>query len=327
MNTRLIGQALLIVIVAAAAGAPAAVTDRLGRQEYTEVHMGMPVRIVLYAADDAHGRAAARAAFDRIASLEHVMSDYRADSELRRLEARPEEWVRVSAELFAVMTQAVAIARASDGAFDPTIGPLVTVWRQARESKQMPHRSELEQARARVGWRMLAFDASRPAVRLSKPGMRLDLGGIAKGFILQEAVSTLRARGTPRVMVEAGGDIVAGDPPAARTGWRVDVPGVSAGFAARASELANAALSTSGPMAQFVEIDGARYSHVVDPRTGLGVTNGFVAHVIAADAATADAIATALTVLGPESGRGMLVRFPEVVASLRPAETAAISRR
>lgn len=287
--------------------------------------MGMPVRIVLYAADELQGRAAARAAFDRIAALELVMSDYRPDSELRRLEARPEAWVPVSAELFAVMTRAVMIARASDGAFDPTIGPLVTLWRQARQSAQMPDRSELEGARARVGWRLLAFNAKQPAIRLRKRGMRLDLGGIAKGYILQEAIATLRARGVPRAMVEAGGDIVVGEAPPERGGWRIEVPGAADHFTARASVLADAALSTSGATAQFVEIDGTRYSHVVDPRTGLGLTNGFVTHVIAADAATADAIATALTVLGPEGGGGLLARFPSVVASVQVAPSTRVN--
>ena len=294
-------------------------TDRLGRQEYTEVHMGMPVRIVLYAGKELQGRAMARTAFDRVAALERVMSDYRPDSELRRLESHPEVWVPVSAELFDVMAHAVGIARASDGAFDPTVGPLVALWRQSRRSAQMPDRSELERARARVGWRLLAFSAKQPAIRLSKRGMRLDLGGIAKGYILQEAIATLRGRGVPRAMVEAGGDIVVGDPPPGRRGWTIEVPGASTRFRTRASALANAALSTSGAIVQFVEIDGTRYSHVVDPRTGLGLTNGFAAHVIAENAATADAIATALTVLGPEGGRGLLAQFPDVLASLQVA--------
>lgn len=279
----------------------------------------MAVRLVLYAASEGAGRAAARAAFDRIAVLEAVMSDYRPDSELRRLESRPESWVPVSPELFAVLTRAVDIARASEGAFDPTLGPVVALWRQARQSKRLPDRFHLEQARARAGWHLVLFDAERRAIRLARRGMRFDLGGIAKGYILQEALATLRAHGSPRAMVEAGGDIVVGDPPPERRGWRIEVPGAGAEFTALASALTNAAISTSGATTQFVEIDGRRYSHVVDPRTGLGLTNGFIAHVIAADAATADALATALTVLGPEGGRGVLVRYPEVVASVHAA--------
>ena len=129
--------------------------------------------------------------------------------------------------------------------------------------------------------------------------MRLDLGGIAKGYILQQALGAMVPLGVTQALVEAGGDIVVGDAPPGRDGWRIDVAGSDAVFAARAARLTNAALATSGPTAQFVEIDGVRYSHVVDPRTGMGLTNGVTARVIARDGATADALATALTVAGP----------------------------
>jgi thiamine biosynthesis lipoprotein len=145
--------------------------------------------------------------------------------------------------------------------------------------------------------------------------MRLDLGGIAKGYILQEAMAVLVARGAPRAMVEAGGDIVVGDAPPGTPGWRIDVPHADAAFAARAASLKHAALSTSGATVQFVEIGGVRYSHVIDPRTGLGVTHGFVTSVIARDGATADALATALGVLGSEGAKPMLARFSDVVWS------------
>jgi thiamine biosynthesis lipoprotein len=144
--------------------------------------------------------------------------------------------------------------------------------------------------------------------------MRLDLGGIAKGYILQEALHVLRSTGVTRALVESGGDIVVGDAPPGRAGWRIDVPGADAAFAARAATLSNAALSTSGPTAQFVQIDGVRYSHVVDPRTGVGLTNGITAHVIASDGATADALSTALTVLGPDAAGPILAGFPGVTS-------------
>ena len=291
-------------------------TARLGRQEYTEVHMGMPVRITLYASIE-RGQPAARAAFDRIAALDGRMSDYRPDSEVRRLQERRGNWTAVSEELFDVLARCSDIAAASGGAFDPTIGPVVEVWRRARQTGRLPDPMELELARLRVGWHLVELDARRRAVRLSKAGMQLDLGGIAKGYILQEGLATLRANGVHRALIVAGGDIVAGDAPPDARGWRIDVPGGSAEFAERASALTHAALATSGPGAQFVVIDGTRYSHVVDPRTGIAVTNDVVAHVIAPDGATADALATALSVLGLEGGRQLLARFPDVLVSLR----------
>jgi FAD:protein FMN transferase len=285
-------------------------------RNYTQIHMGVPVRIRLYTDDEAVAQAAARAAYARIASLDQMMSDYRPDSELRRLERTAGQWTVVSPELFAVLTRAVEIARASDGAFDPTVGPLVALWRQARSSHRMPARAALDAARARVGWHHIDRDSTRRAIRLRRPGMRLDLGGIAKGYILQEAARTLRAHDVTRTLVEGGGDIVVGDAPPGRDGWQIEADGSDGAFRERAARLTNAALSTSGHTAQFVEIDGVRYSHVIDPRSGLGLTNQIVARVIARDAATSDALSTALTVVGPDGAAKLLAKFPEVTASL-----------
>jgi|EndMetStandDraft_4_1072995.scaffolds.fasta_scaffold100996_2 FAD:protein FMN transferase len=284
-------------------------------QEYTQIHMGMPVRIRMYAASSDEARQAAIAAFARIAVLDRMMSDYRPDSELRQLSAARGAWQNVSPELYDVLERAVEIARATDGAFDPTVGPLVLLWREARRTARMPDASAIARAREAVGWQRIEFDRSRRAVRLGHPGMRVDLGGIAKGYILDDALRTLRGAGVRRVLIEAGGDIVVGNAPPDRDGWRIDVTGADSEFAARAAELTNAALATSGPTAQFVEIDGVRYSHVVDPRTGMGLTNHVTAYVIAPDGATADALATALTVKPNLS----VSRFPHVRASVTQA--------
>ena len=165
-----------------------------------------------------------------------------------------------------------------------------------------------------VGWRHVELDHARRAVRLARPGMRLDLGGITKGYILQQALAAMAPHGVTSALLEAGGDVVVGDAPPERDGWRIEVENVDASFAARAARLTNAALATSGPSAQFVEIAGARCSHVVDPRTGIGLTNRVTAHVIAADAATADALATALTVAGSSRRSAILSRFPHAAA-------------
>jgi FAD:protein FMN transferase len=285
-----------------------------GRHEFAQVHMGVRVRVVLHAASEAQARAAAAAAFERIAALDQMMSDYRDDSELRALGHSDGGWTAVSPDLFDVLARAVEIAEATGGAFDPTAGPLVLLWREARRTGRLPSPAALDEARSRVGWRHVELDAKRGTVRLARQGMRLDLGGVAKGYILQAAVATLASHGVRRALVEAGGDIVAGDAPPGRDGWRIDVPGADATFAARAGRLANAALATSGPTAQHVEIDGVRYSHTIDPRTGMALTSDVTAHVIAADGATADALATALTVLGPEAVGTSLERFPGTAA-------------
>jgi thiamine biosynthesis lipoprotein len=284
--------------------------------EFSQVHMGMPVRILLHASDDRRAESAARAAFARIAALDQMMSDYRPDSELRRLE-KGRDWTPVSPDLLEVLTTALSVARATDGAFDPTVGPLVALWRETRRTGRMPAPAALESARAAAGWQHLEIDRARGAVRLATPGMRLDLGGIAKGYILQEGLRALRMNGLGRALLESGGDIVVGSGPPGLAGWRIDAPDAAdAIFRRRASQLTNAGLSTSGPTEQFVEIDGTRYSHIVDPRTGLGVTSSVTARVIARDAAIADALATALTVLGPDGAQKVLEKFPEAVISL-----------
>jgi thiamine biosynthesis lipoprotein len=274
--------------------------------------MGLPVRIRLYSANEEAAGPAAAAAFTRVAALDQMMSDYRPDSELRRLGSA---WSPVSRELFAVLERAIEIADETGGAYDPTVGPLVALWRDARQSHRLPDASAIDTAKTLVGWRLVQLDAARPAVRLAREGVRLDLGGIAKGYIIQQALQAMIPFGVTRALVEAGGDIVVGDAPPGRDGWSIDVTGSDAEFVARAARLTNAALATSGPTAQFVEIDGVRYSHVVDPRTGLGLTNQVTARVIAANGATADALATALTV-APHTLPRIRRQFPDAAVSL-----------
>jgi thiamine biosynthesis lipoprotein len=292
-----------------------------GPHVFTQVHMGMPVRVSLHASDEASARAAAEAAFARIAALDAILSDYRPDSELNRLADRAGQWVDASPDLMSVMTRAVQIADATGGAFDPTVAPVVQLWREARRTGRLPDASALTSAHARVGWRRIELRPPHRAIRLA-PGTRLDLGGIAKGYVLQEALRVLDARGVPRALVDAGGDIVAGDAPPGRDGWRVATPGAGGDVAVRAQSLARAALATSGASMQFVVIDDVRYSHVVDPRTGRALTHARHAFVIARDGMTADALATALTIIDPDDAASLLARFTDVTAYIgRPGRS------
>jgi len=293
--------------------------------------MGMEVRMVMYAPDEATARRAGTAAFAVIADLDQRLSDYRDTSDLRAIERAAPNALRVHPDVLAVLTRALDVARTSDGAFDPTIAPLVALWRESRASGRLPSDVEIAAARRLVGWARVELDATRRTVRLPGPGMRIDLGGIAKGYILQRALHTLREHGVTAAMIEAGGDIVAGDPPRGSEGWRIQLgaecaslepPGFSTADARRAEarllrragtvRLRNEALATSGATAQFVEINGVRYSHVVDPQTGLGLTTHRTIHVRAPDGATADAWATALSVIGP--ARAAQVAVPEGVS-------------
>jgi len=278
-------------------------TPALERFEFAQPEMGVPFHIVLYAASEAEAQEAARAAFRRVKELNAIMSDYEPDSELSRLSrtAGSGQAVPVSADLWAVLALSQRIARESDGAFDITIGPCVSLWRQTRRTRRWPTPETLAEARGQVGYTNLVLDAGKRTALLRVPGMRLDLGGIGKGYAADAALQVLRASGHPRALVAASGDIAVGDAPPDRRGWNVELIGTDypGGPAATTVELARAGVSTSGDLAQFVVIDGIRYSHVLDPFTCLGLTNHALATVVARDCTTADALDTTLTLMPP----------------------------
>jgi len=217
-----------------------------------------------------------------------------------------------------VLAAAEDVARASGGAFDVTVGPLVALWRRARRQGELPAPERLAAARAAVGWRALALDRARGAARLGLAHMRLDLGGIAKGYALDAALAELARHGIERALVDGGGDLAAGAPPPGADGWRVGVAGLDAAEpqADRAGmqlSLAHASLATSGDLERSFELDGVRYSHILDPRTGAALTERRLVSVRAPSGMEADAWATALSVLGPE-GLALVAERPGFAA-------------
>ncbi len=271
--------------------------------------MGVPTRIVIYARNESEARDAAAGAFARIAELEQVMSDYRPDSELMRLCAADSGLPhRVSPDLFCVLRTAQHVSAATDGAFDATIGPCVDLWRRSARSGHLPSTPELADARARCGHALLGLDPATRSITLHRPGMRLDLGGIGKGFAAQQAVEHLGARGHPRCLVALAGDIVVGSPPPGAPGWMIELPPSAAG--PKSLILRDSAVSTSGATEQFVSIEGVRYAHIVDPRTGLGATTCATVTIIAPRGELSDALATAASLIGPADFAPILRRFP-----------------
>ncbi len=299
--------------------------DSLQRYEYRQTRMGMAVRVVLYAPHDTTARHAGRAAFRRMEDLETVLSSYRSSSELNRLSDRAGEGpVSVSRPLFAVLREAQRLARQSEGAFDVTAGPYLNLWSRAREHEELPDSAALRRASARVGWTNVRLNENPRTVRLTVDSMQLNVGGIAKGYILDRALDTLAAEGVSRAMIEAGGDIVVSGSPPDRTGWEIRLPEADSSGHAQPLRLDHAAVSTSGDTHQFVEIDGTRYSHVVDPRTGLGLTHRLLVTIIAEDGTTADGLATTVGVLGADAGRAFLdEHYPSVRAYIRSASPSS----
>jgi len=281
----------------------------LKRFAFSEPHMGTTFEIVLYTSDEETAKQAARAAFARIAELDGIMSDYRPTSELMKLcEQAGGPPVKVSDDLFAVLEQAQKTAQLSAGAFDVTVGPIVRLWRKARRTREVPSAEALKKALALVGHEKMQLDPLARTVQLMLVGMLLDLGGIAKGYAADAALAVLRRRGISQALVAAGGDITVGDPPPKTSGWKVGIAPLKnpEGKPSHYLLLKNAAVSTAGDASQFVEINGVRYSHIVDPKTGLGLLGRRSVTVIAGSGMRADALDTTVCVLGPERGLALI---------------------
>ncbi len=315
-----LAKALLVLALGCfpVSAAPPCDSPKPKRFEFAQPHMGTQFRTVLYAADEAEARRAADAAFARISELDAKLSDYREDSELMRLcRQAGGEPVAVSDDLFTVLAAAQEMARRSRGAFDVTIGPLSRLWRRTRRQRELPSPQRLEQARSLVGYEKLMLDAERQTVRLTQPGMLLDLGGIAKGFAADEAQRVLRRHGICSALVAAGGDLVVSDAPPDALAWRIGIAPLDDpdGPPTKFLWLKNAAVSTSGDAEQFVEINGVRYSHILDPKTGLGLIGRQSVTVIAPNGTLSDSLATAISVLKPNEGL-KLVEATEGAAAL-----------
>jgi thiamine biosynthesis lipoprotein len=251
------------------------------KYQASEPHMGTLVSITLYADSREQAQQGFVASFARIGELDATLSDYKPESALSRFCSLN----ALRDDLRADLAHAQRVARETDGAFDITAGPLTHLWRRARSEKRLPSESELRDARERSGYKRLQ------SFRCSVEGMQLDAGGIAKGYAGDQAIEALRRAGIRSALVAVSGDVVMSDPPPGQTGWRVKVQG-------EVHSLANAAVSTSGDEFQFVEIDGVKYSHIVDPRTGLPLRDSVPVSVIARTGIEADSLATAYAVQG-----------------------------
>lgn len=300
---------------AAMAGTAAADEPDSRRFEFRETHMGSEFKLVLYGEDEQAASAAASAAYARIAELDRSYNDYDPDSEISRLTARSGgPAVPVGPDLLDILLKSRDFSERTDGAFDVTIQPVVKLWRRARRQHELPSEEQIRRALERVGWRKLEIDEAQRAVKLPIEGMGLDLGGIAKGYAGDEALKVLRSLGFRRALVAGAGDVVMGDAPPDAPGWVVAIRSASdaEGEASRFLSLSRCAVSTSGDAERFVEIGGVRYSHIVNPKTGVGLTGRSSVTVVAPNGTTSDAMATAVSVMGPDRGLELVERTPGV---------------
>jgi len=266
--------------------------------------MGMEVRLVLYAPSQERGERAARAAYDQVAALDGLLSSYRTDSELMEVNRHGKRVpVQVGGHLFSILKRAQGFSRQSEGALDVTAGPLVKLWREARRTHQLPSSATRQEAKGRMGWQHLSLNDEDRTVTFLQDGMLLNLGGLAKGYILDRALEVLAEHGITCALVEAGGDLVTGASPPGQEGWRVDIPHDVPGSSDSEISVSHSAVSTSGDAVQHVEIGDTRYSHVINPQTGLGLTEQPTTTVVAPRGIAADAVATTVGILGVQKGR------------------------
>ncbi len=274
------------------------------RFEYKYQQMGTQIRLVFYTVNQQKADSVSSLVFERIDGLNNVLSDYIEDSELNKLTNEGIGDVTVSNDLYAVLKKSVQIAEKTNGMFDITAGPLIRLWRGARKSKIKPTPSDLEAAKEKVGYQHITFPKQN-TVRLAKQGLQLDLGGIGKGFTADEVIKILLKNGVTSALIDMGGDIRVSAPPPGRPYWLLafsyyDGKGDEI---VKKIKLKNAAAATSGDVYQFVEIDGIRYSHIVNPLTGMALTTSIQVSVIAENATKADAYASALSVMGIEKAK------------------------
>lgn len=267
--------------------------------EYEFAALGTRVSLQAFHADEGLVERTFLEAEQRVRELESILSDYRADSETRQLsELASQKPVSVSAPLWSVLLQSEKWYQLSDGAFDSSLGSLTKLWRRYRRRQQVPPQDLVQQALAQSGWSHVQLDHTARTVHLANDKVQFDFGGIGKGFIIDEVFQLLHGRGLTCCMVNISGNLRVGEAPAGRTGWRIEIAPAKPGAPAlRRIELRQQAIATSGDLWQYVEVNGVRYSHILNPQTGMGVPGPITATAVAGNATDADAMATAACIL------------------------------
>ena len=286
-------------------------------QHFEAQLMGTPWRITVAGAAQPQAQAAASAAFAEVARIEAAMSEWQPGSELSRINAaagQPQP-VQISPETFALIERAVALGAQTDGAFDVTWAALRGLWRFSGPPK-LPKKTDLDARLRLVGYQRVALDAAQHTVRLPEAGMALGLGGIAKGYGIDRVVAVLRSHGLSRFIVDGGGDLYLAGEKAPGVPWTVGVKHPRAERLVATLSARDAAVVSSGDYERFFELGGRRYHHIIDLKTGLPAARSVAVTVRAAEATLADALATAIFVLGPQAGIALAAELPGVEAAV-----------
>ena len=271
------------------------------------------MNIIFYAADSLKAEHIAKQCFLLADSLNAIFSDYSPESELNKLSATAgkDSFVQVSDLLYDILILSRTAWQKSDHSFDITVGPLTHLWRIARKSKKFPGAGEVQEAKLKVGFDKLVIDTVNHRVKLIQKYMLLDLGGIAKGYTAQKILDFLLSQEIRQALVDAGGDMVMTDGPPGSGGWHVGIntPGTHDELLSGYLLVSNKAVATSGDLYQYMEHGGQRYSHIIDPKTGYGVTFQRNVTVIADDGSTADWLASACSILSMSKAKKLVNQY------------------
>jgi thiamine biosynthesis lipoprotein ApbE len=283
---------------------PLSCTDSEEPQIRQTFVMGTRGTITIYGLSSEAADSASAAAVGEMHRIESVMSTWRNDSEISRLNRNSLGMpVKVSAELFHLLEEAVRFSELTGGGFDVTAMPIVRAWGFQGGEPKLPTDSEIEEILSKVGWRKMILDARDTTVTLTD-GAQIDLAGIGKGYAVDRCSAILEKRGVENALVDLGGNMFALGSPPGREAWSIGIrdPENSSGIIGRLL-ISDEGVATSGNYENFVVIEGRRYGHLIDPRTGRAVDHLLGVTVVAASALAADALSTGLFVLGPEQSK------------------------
>jgi thiamine biosynthesis lipoprotein len=270
------------------------------RYTYSMQKMGSPFNLVIYADTKQIADSAAQESFKLVDSINLICSDYDSSSELFKLRyAAVGKPIKVSSMLMELLCTSSQAYKDADGSFDITVGPLSRLWRSARKSQIFPTATAINEARKSIGFNKVQLDSSAQTITFLQPNMQLDMGAIAKGYAADKVLALLKSFGITNALVDAGGDMVAFGMPPQKKGWTIgiNVPGQQEKLLERKLVLSNKAVATSGDAFQYMLHEGKKYAHIIDARTGYGVTFQRNVTVVAPTATTADWLATACSIL------------------------------
>lgn len=280
--------------------------QQLERYESIDYKMGTTWKIIIYTTDQPAADRAFATCWARVDELNQVFSDYEASSESTTLSyaSGSDHWSGVSEDMWEVLTFSDRLSQLTDGAFDVTIGPLSKLWRRAIRHQEYPQQKYLANARSSVGYALIDYNIDHQKVKLQKSDMQLDFGGVAKGYAVDEVYKILERLGIKHMLIDGGGDMRASKGKPDGDGWLVRL-----GERQHALFLSDQSIATSGDRFKHLSIDGKRYAHIVNPHARTGVENMENVTVIAPDCKTADALASAISVVGQKKGRELIKHY------------------